>query len=316
MLALIKVNDFKKIVEKLNNTFKKVIKIKENVFLGINNGKIMAIFNINDENITSKILVNKNIKIYFNKKIEVNFNERKTIFNALIIELLSDDKELSNTFHFFILNLINYYSEVKEKIVDEVNKIWQLFEHTDVVYDEKTANGLFGEFLTMYFFKIKYNKSIIKFWHSKFNNLFDFEFTQNSILEVKCTANNFRIHAFKHDQIFSTRKITKYISSVILSKRDKGLSLYDFSLKLKEVFKDYDFTCKVDTLLFKFRISEFKKGPCIDFEETISNIKIYNSCSIPQIQEIPNGIKNLKYDINLENIESVPEHIDFSFLIS
>ncbi|WP_338986093.1 hypothetical protein [Spiroplasma endosymbiont of Thecophora atra] len=77
MLTPNKITEFKKITEKLNNNLKKVIKIKENIFLGTNNGKIMVIFNINEKNITTKILVNKNIKIYFNKKVEVNFEEKK-----------------------------------------------------------------------------------------------------------------------------------------------------------------------------------------------------------------------------------------------
>ncbi|WP_338961792.1 hypothetical protein [Spiroplasma endosymbiont of Lasioglossum villosulum] len=76
MLTPNKITEFKKITEKLNNNLKKVIKIKENIFLGTNNGKIMVIFNINEKNITTKILVNKNIKIYFNKKVEVNFEEK------------------------------------------------------------------------------------------------------------------------------------------------------------------------------------------------------------------------------------------------
>ncbi|WP_422397355.1 PD-(D/E)XK motif protein [Spiroplasma endosymbiont of Thecophora atra] len=164
----------------------------------------------------------------------------------------------------------------------------------------------------MYFFKIKFNISIIEFWHSNFNNLFDFEFRYNLILEVKSTTNSSRIHSFNHEQIFSTQETKKVISSVILSKRDKGLSLYDFSLQLKEIFNDYEFACKVDTLFFKFGISEFKKGPCIDLEKTMLNIKIYDSHFIPQFQEIPSGIKNLKYDVNLEKIQYLTENTVFS----
>lgn len=280
-----------------------ITKLSNKIYLGVKDNNYIVIFDYCNNN-KSKVLLTKCLKIYLNIPIEINFEGTEKKIVATMIELVSKEKKFIETFQFFILNIINYYKNI-ENLSEEIIKLWELFENKPV-NNEKRIIGFFGELLFLKYCYEKYSYKIDEFWHSNFMNKYDFEFLNDVKLEVKTTTNSKRVHNFAHEQIFITEKNQKLIASILLNKVDKGVSLYDFIIELKSIF-NYDFNWIVNEFLFKNQIDEFNKGIQINLQTSINSIKFFDAYDLPQIEEVPDGLTNVKYDICLENIKDIKD---------
>lgn len=316
---LINTNTNKISIEELQSNFNKikseksnliVCKITEEIFLGLIEGKFTIIFSQQNSN-KEQIIITKHLKVFTNQEVELNFSDEHFKLKVLMVQLLSEN-EFLRTFQIFILNIINFYDELKEKLVGEIYKIIELFEHEK--NNKKSYIGLFGELLFIDFL-LKNNYVINEYWHRNMFNKYDFEFNNEFFIEIKTTISNIRNHKFSQTQIFSEEKDKKIIASILLHEIDSGINLYTFSQILKNDANDYYLIKKIDEFVYKNKINESSDNISIDIEKSLNSLRFFDAYFLPKIldSEIPNEVHNLKYDVCLENI--VPLQNEYFFLL-
>lgn len=191
-----------------------------------------------------------------------------------------------------------------EKIIDLFSTFLSMFSSPKRrSYEE--LEGFFSELYFIYYMR-NHNYDIARFWQSKDKMKFDFSFDDKRRLDVKCTSRLNRIHHFKHEQLASDLYDIRIVS-FLNRKADKGLSINDLIVKLREL-GELPLSC--EKLIQSF-ISNTENTIDLDelkFDEQylLANIKIYNALDIPKFNgKQPNGVTKTEYDSDLSLAESI-----------
>ena len=187
----------------------------------------------------------------------------------------------------------------------------KLFYSLERIFSESAVKntdlevGLYGELAVInYLFNIKskmYNK-----WHADFFSKHDFELNKKVKLEVKTTRKSNRIHSFGHDQVYRT-SLKVYIVSCIIELCEKGTSLYELCKRTIETLTDRTQMLAIELLIKRLGLNEDYQGINCILEDVYSKMKLYNAEKVPHlIENIPDGVSNVHYDIDLSNVVDEP----------
>lgn len=253
-----------------------------------------------------------------NAKETVSFeNEFFLMKNNIILEI--NEKEIGN-YHVLICkkkdeNSIAHFERVCDYLfikndnslsADEMLKLFYSLETIFSVvsmHDKTLEIGLYGELsLINYLYEIGFD--CYKSWHTDFFNKHDFEINEKTKLEVKSTIKDFRIHSFGKDQI-SRKYLNVFIVSCKLKPCEFGLSLYQLCKQTIALLDNKNQMLSIELLMKKLGLNEGYQGINCDKSETYEGMKLYNSIDIPKLVDvIPEGISNVRYDVDFSNIKS------------
>ena len=187
-----------------------------------------------------------------------------------------------------------------QNIIDRTEALIKIFSKKKSK-PTKTEIGLWGELFLIS--KSKDKDLAIKSWHINNNDQFDF-IDGESIIEVKTTTNNLRVHSFRHEQIVSLIRYEGILCSVKTKITTGGESVQGLSKRISD-------NIQMDIRqMFWEKLLDCTENPedfTNKFDTNIADISLsfYDSSKLPHIksEDIPNGVEKVKYEINIENLE-------------
>jgi hypothetical protein len=191
----------------------------------------------------------------------------------------------------------NEFSDLLLSIEELFSKATENIENLQV--------GTAGELLTLLYFHKFGHTEIIENYHKNAYSKHDIELDENKKIEVKTTTKESRIHKFSHRQLVSGENQV-YISSVLLSKVEKGMSLYQLFHKLIDVVTSYETLFSLRKMMNYCNVDITSQGVVFDYNISLGSVRIISANDVPHITtEIPNGISNLYYDSNCDFVRSL-----------
>ena len=232
------------------------------------------------------------------------FVNDKTVGNFHILICKKNDE--MSVQHF---RRVCHYLFIKNNSKISSEEMLKLFYSLERIFSESGKQspeleiGLYGELaLINYMYEnncIHYNK-----WHGDFFSKHDFELNKKTKLEVKITIKEIRKHTFGHDQIYRSN-LDVFVVSCILKRCEKGVSLFELCKQTINILNDSSQMLAIELLMKKLGLSENYTGINCILEDVYDNINLYNAKDIPHlIENIPDGVSNIHYDIDLSNIAS------------
>ena len=135
--------------------------------------------------------------------------------------------------------------------------------------------------------------------------MLDIELDQKNRIEIKTTVTEKRIHSFKHNQIYR-KDINVYVISIMLEQSKEGFTLYDLFQHIIALYDNPDSKFELYKLMKKCNVTCDNKGLCIAFKKAYDDLKIFDVVNLPKLEvDIPNGITNVKYDVNCELTDNI-----------
>jgi len=205
--------------------------------------------------------------------------------------------------------------DIQEKYGNAGSAIWemkQFFENGFTSsYSEESLIGLIGELVVIS--SATDPQTLVKYWHSNVDAYFDFS-TDNLRLEVKTSKGDLRNHNFSSNQIGSGLDDKTFVSSVILSLVEHGITLSDLidsiSSKLNPEFSAKLLNVAMGTLGV---LPDSIKSMQIDLENTSNSIVNISASNIPRPERNP-GVISMSWIANLDHC--VDSQIDFEDLLT
>lgn len=279
-MLLNKINELDSIYKKILETqhYNSTWRINDEIFVALINGHYSVIFLLENK-LDKKIITGKNMQLKILEKIEIKIEETKIIKPGIVIECVTEDKEIKHAFLIFMTTLINNFHLFKDNVYEEFFKLWQLFERKRQK-NENSLIGFLGEMLVIEYFLKENNLDVSRFYQENEYNKWDFEFNENLCMEVKTTLQEERKHTFSSLQIKNNVEVI--IGSVKILIREKGMSLYQLAMKLVEKINDFNFSSKVYSFLFLNKINEFDQSIIFDYETSLNSIVFYLKSNLGQ----------------------------------
>ena len=260
-----------------------------------------AFYSINP-NATPLIQSTQYLKLYINSPFVLRIEDKTLEKNLSAIVLTNNDEKYIDLF----VKLTSTFS----RNVDEVKLLNYFIRLKDLFANSKKMSnyelqGLFGEFFTMYYFAENYNVDISPYYQREQKRKFDFSITEKKKIEIKTTLKANRIHHFLQMQLDTDRYDIKVIS-IMLQKDDKGMSLYDLMTICEKSFSDnFDLIFQINKIK-KNNAREELDGIRFNSEYASSLLRVFDACKMPRLKERnDDGIFNVEYDCDLENVESM-----------
>ena len=290
-------------------TFKvESIKGYESYFIGVDCEENICFFINPEKPLKSKIPaissdgININIRYNINCDISIDNN---LISEKLTVLILKNSEELF--VDKFAENCIKLCEKLGDKpnfeqLVIYINVLRELFSKFRVKKDI-TELGLWGELF------IIYNSSnipkVIDSWHLSAGEIFDYN-DGNNIIEVKTTLQPLRIHKISQKQITSIKRNHGSLCSIMTSNITDGVSVNGLVDNIKSKIESsiqLKFVEKLIDLAGEGYVNFSKK---FDINQAVKNLKFYNYNIIPYInsKEIPSQIYDVKFNLNIEEVDS------------
>ena len=251
----------------------------------------------------------QNLKIEHQKfcKIYDGTNSISGVFS--IITLTSDEQELKNLF-FDILYPIIQKIKVPSEPAELDKKLDQLIELFKYLNKRplKTASGLWSELYLIY--KSQDPRKCLKYWHQNPNNLYDFSLNNNHV-EIKSTLSDSRKHFFSIYQAYPQGNPIVLIASVLLSRLENGLSLFNLKEKIKiKLDNDQDSISKLERIFYETLGDSWKEASKESFDENFAgqNIAFFDLQEIPKLdvnQKEIRGLSEITFRSNLSSINQI-----------
>ena len=267
------------------------------------------IFLIKPDDISSNISANssrgKFLDIYFNTTCEFKINGNTNIGEFTLLTLKTDKSLMQNIFVSLCNELIELIGEKPSynRVIDVVKGLRELFMNflRPAINDEI---GLWGELFVI--LQANNIENAIDSWHINSSDTFDFNDGSNK-MEVKTTTKNERIHSISLNQILKSIETKSLICSIMTSKIDLGLSVFDLkeniALKINAVYK-HKLNEKV-TISIGDKCLEFTNK--YDYLTAENSMSYYNAIDVPKIDPIciDPKVSNVKFNINLETTQKI-----------
>ena len=157
---------------------------------------------------------------------------------------------------------------------------------------------------------------LIEAWHPDNNDTFDF-LIRNQALEIKTTTSNDRKHHFSYEQL-NSKNTSIIVGSVLIRKSRTGTSLLDLKNRILEEINKKHLKEKLqenyDIMIGSKSQTDLDNAKYI-YDYAADNIKFFDSKKVPRIKETPmHGIKNIRFESNLNGIESINDFSNYEFL--
>lgn len=194
--------------------------------------------------------------------------------------------------------------DLQEKFGKTGKAIWQLknlFENRlKFSISDELITGLIGELLII--FDSNAPELVIKYWHSKIDDKFDFS-GENFRLEVKATTSLNRHHNFSSYQIPGNVPQKIFVASVQIVRIENGTTLTELLQKIEKVSRPEDFQKVIENVTATLGIPhELVNYFKIDFEASLNSIKFFRGLDVPR----PNpteGVISIKWLASLDDID-------------
>lgn len=221
--------------------------------------------------------------------------------------LIIFNAETSNDNIFDFINLCEIYAENEEELNfrDFFYTLISIFQlPSEKKY--KNAIGLYGELKFMECCAKEMDLDISPYWHRN-GELSKYDFSNgDNFIEIKSTSNGSEIATIKHKQIFEVSDGYLVMVSTIIDDTGETIDeLIEHMQAEKNYFNNINFNVNLTKELK--RISEID---CQTVRFVVNEIKMFNTKDINPFDNIPVGIKELKYKYDLsECIEIEKEEI-------
>ena len=287
-------------------------------YLGIDsNENIVFMIQPNNESptITSVSSKGKYLDVNFDAKCEITTDGKIISDSFTILTLKTCNEFFIKIFYSICYDLIEMLGDVPDRtnIIHHVEVLRDLFGKA-LKKASITEIGLWGEL-----FVIESSNNLmllIDSWHKLPKQTFDFN-DGDSKLEIKTTTLNERIHSFSLNQLKKAKESSSLICSVMTSQIDLGKSVSDLFEEInKKINPDYRLKLREKIMdVSGDNLQEFTNK--FDYNSALLSIKMFDSLKIPSINSnlIPAEISDVKFKVNMENIEFYVQNTNSSTLI-
>lgn len=217
------------------------------------------------------------------------------IFLILCNDILSLSKNLEN--EKVLLTMMHNRLQRWQKVFRRVGK---------KLLSEQEQQGLIGElyFLKEYLFKYYPSEVAVSFWKGPMGDKQDFGNGKNSIeVKTKLGTSSQEIQISSIEQLdFQTQSAFLFVLTILNSLNGDSFTLNSLVKEIKELIKDWESLDLFETLLLEIGYIEL-----VEYDENYYSINketVYEvSSEFPRltINNIPIGISNLKYSIDLKS---------------
>lgn len=248
------------------------------------------------------IQTTKYLKLFINNQFLCFINGEQQYKNLSLYVLINIETKMKELFIRLCISMTDN--------LDEDQMLRNFFNLKDLFTSRKKPSlielqGMFGELFTIYYFKINYGLDISMYYQKEEKRKFDFSITEKKKIEIKTTLKPERIHHFLHQQLDTDRFDIKVIS-LMLQKDDCGMSLLDLINKCKDIFSNYIIIILYIEMMIKNIDDSDLESIKFNIQYTKSNLKIFKGEDIPRVKEKDiNGVFNIEYDVDLENVKSI-----------
>ena len=221
--------------------------------------------------------------------------ENKDIFYTLCMDLLSSTRELHDAEY------------AVNTVLHRLDK-WQHFlKNRRRIVDKRQLRGLAGEllFLKNYLLKKYTAEEALSFWKAPLQSVHDFEFSSFSV-EVKTKSSVNSIHISSYEQLFSELDyLLLYVGTLNDStpKTSKAFNIYTLINDIKTLISDTVLEERFENLLIQYGFMGLEEYR--DYWFLFVSDEFYEVAEgFPKITELPEGVENLTYRVNLEKCKA------------
>lgn len=257
---------------------------------------------------SSKIIPNAKIPKLHGININIGKHERN---NQLIFAL--EAKEYRDKFYTLCMDLVSSTKELHDEkyavntVLHRLDK-WQHFlKNSRKIIDKRQLKGLAGELLFLKDYLLeKYNaEEALIFWKAPLQSVHDFEFDNFSV-EVKTKSSVNSINISSYEQLFSELDhLLLYIATLSDStlKTPKAFNIYTLIDDIKNAISDTALEERFENLLMQYGfigLEEYRDYWFLFVSDEFYEVKE----GFPRIINLPVGIENLTYRVNLEKCKA------------
>ena len=251
----------------------------------------------------------QNLKIEHQQFCNVHFENDVVSGNFSIVSLTKDDEDLRLLF-FDTLDLIlkkisvPIKSNELDKLLDQLVQLFTFLKKKPI----KTASGLWAELYLIYQSKDKCKS--VQYWHKNPDKLYDFSLENNHI-EIKSTLSDRRKHFFSIYQAYPNGEPEVLIASVLLDRKEDGVSVIDLKNKIKSLLGDeIQFIKKLDRTFYETLGDSWKESSkeAFDISYARENMAFFNLRDIPKLdaeQKDIRGISEISFRSDLSYAEKI-----------
>jgi hypothetical protein len=221
--------------------------------------------------------------------------ENKDIFYTLCMDLVSSTKELHDEEY------------AVNTVLHRLDK-WQHFlKNRRKIIDKRQLKGLAGElfFLKHYLLMKNSAEEALSFWKAPLQSVHDFEFSNFSV-EVKTKSSVNSIHISSYEQLFTELDyLLLYVATLNDStpKTPKAFNIYMLIDDIKTAISDTVLEERFENLLMQYGfmgLEEYRDYWFLFVSDEFYEVKK----DFPRITDLPEGIENLTYRVNLEKCKA------------
>lgn len=266
------------------------------------NGETLFGLNSSDSKLSSIVQSTKYLKLYINHVFSCLINGEQNLKKLSLYVLVNTESKMQELFVRLCLSMTNN--------LNEEQMLRNFFDLKDLFTNRKKPStielqGMFGELFTIYYLKTNYGLDISTYYQKEEKRKFDFSISEKKKIEIKTTLKPERVHHFLHQQLDTDRFDIKIVS-LMLQKDDCGMSLLDLINECKDVFSNYLLIILYIETMTKNIDDSNLDSIRFNIEYAKNYLKIFNGIDIPRIKEKDiNGIFNIEYDVDLENVQSI-----------
>lgn len=204
--------------------------------------------------------------------------------------------------------------DIQEKYGNAGSAIWEMKQFFEngfrSSYSEESLIGLIGELIVIS--QAKNPETLLQYWHSNIDAHFDFS-TDKLRLEVKTSKSNIRNHNFSSNQIGSGFDDKTFVSSVILSLVEKGITLIDIMDLISSKLSSESASKLLNVVLGTLGVlPDTVLSLQIDLEATSNSIVNISANDIPR-PEKNLGVLSMNWVANLDHCTS--KHVELETII-
>lgn len=275
------------------------------VFLGKNENDKSTIIIKNAKMINnSQTLHFNNLEVKTNIVLNDKYNTHLIIYsgNSNIME-----KHFSVMFNYLFSKIVEPISA--DELLILIYSLEELF-NTSTGFSENQLIGLIGELITIDYLIDNGLSNIASTYHTNEKSKFDFEITDKVKLEVKTTADEKRIHNFRHSQLVNS-DFDIFIVSIIVNVNESGIDIKKIIKDIMDKSDEPELTLQLHKILIRIENTSKELSLKFDYKSTLQSIKFYSAKELPQIrEEVEDGIINLEYSIVFSRIKEIIDHLE------
>lgn len=172
----------------------------------------------------------------------------------------------------------------------------------------KTVQGLWAELLLIR--RSAHIENLLQCWHNLPEEKFDFSDGDERI-EVKSSANGFRIHSFSLDQLSSPNGTRSIIASILVRPSAGGETIESLVAAISERVSSRELVHKLRSqvaLTLGSSIANVHAFP-FDYELAVQSLQFYRAEDVPKIdfRVVPDLVSEVKFKADISSISPISE---------